>query len=139
MPLSGLATSRRRLCFQPSRTRNSRLVAIVSGDRTKRRAIARRYGLEHAYPYEAFEECLQHVDTVYVALPNSQHAEYTVRAARAGVHVLCEKSMAVTVTLFADRVGPSLLGDDDFTRADEFRRSTGVQEIRSSTGPRLVS
>ena len=77
--------------------RNSRLVAVVSGDRAKRRAIAKRYGLEHAYPYEAFEECLQHVDAVYIALPNSQHAEYTVRAARAGVHVLCEKPMAVTV------------------------------------------
>ena len=77
--------------------RNSRLVAIVSGDRTKRRAIARQYGLEHACPYEAFEGCLQHVDAVYIALPNSQHAEYTVRAARAGVHVLCEKPMAVTV------------------------------------------
>lgn len=77
--------------------RNSRLVAIVSGDRTKRRALAKRYGLEHAYPYEAFEECLRHVDAVYIALPNSQHAEYTVRAARAGVHVLCEKPMAVTV------------------------------------------
>jgi predicted dehydrogenase len=77
--------------------RNSRLVAVVSGDRTKRRAIARQYGLEHAYPYEAFEECLQHVDAVYIALPNSQHAEYTVRAAGAGAHVLCEKPMAVTV------------------------------------------
>jgi glucose-fructose oxidoreductase len=77
--------------------RNSELVAIVSGDRTKRRELARRYRLEHTFTYEEFDECLRLVDAVYIALPNSMHAEYTIRAARAGVHVLCEKPMAVTV------------------------------------------
>jgi len=76
---------------------NSKLVAVVSDDATKRRALARRYKLEHACSYDQFEECLSHVDAVYIALPNSLHAEYTVRAANAGVHVLCEKPMAVTV------------------------------------------
>jgi predicted dehydrogenase len=77
--------------------RNSELVAVVSSDRTKRREMAKRYRLEHAFAYEEFDECLDVVDAVYVALPNSMHAEYTVRAARGGVHVLCEKPMAVTV------------------------------------------
>jgi predicted dehydrogenase len=77
--------------------RNSRLVAIVSGDRTKRREIGRRYGLEHTFDYDEYDACLEQVDAVYIALPNSMHAEYTVRAARAGVHVLCEKPLAVTV------------------------------------------
>jgi predicted dehydrogenase len=76
--------------------RNSQLVAVVSGDRTKRREIARRYRVE-SFTYEQYEECLREVDAVYIALPNSMHAEYTVRAAQAGVHVLCEKPMAVTV------------------------------------------
>jgi len=76
--------------------RNSRLVAVVSGDAAKRREIARRYRLDHACDYDDYEACLEHVDAVYIALPNSQHAEYTIRAARAGVHVLCEKPMAVT-------------------------------------------
>jgi glucose-fructose oxidoreductase len=75
--------------------RNSELVAVVSGDRTKRREFSRRYRVE-AFTYEDFDECLRSVDAVYIALPNSMHAEYTVRAARAGVHVLCEKPMAVT-------------------------------------------
>jgi predicted dehydrogenase len=77
--------------------RNSQLTAIVSGDRTKRREIAKRYRLDQAFSYNQFEECLRSVDAVYIALPNSMHAEYTTRAARAGVHVLCEKPMAVTV------------------------------------------
>ena len=78
--------------------RNSRLTAVVSGDRTKRREIAKRYRLDRAFGYEEFDECLQSVDAVYIALPNSMHADYTIRAARAGVHVLCEKPMAVTAT-----------------------------------------
>jgi predicted dehydrogenase len=77
--------------------RNSKLVAIVSDDRTKRREIAKRYKLDQAFTYEQFDDCLRVVDAVYIALPNSMHAEYTIRAARAGVHVLCEKPMAVTV------------------------------------------
>lgn len=77
--------------------RNSQLAAIVSDDRTKRRDIARRYRIDQAFSYDEYEECLKGVDAVYIALPNSMHCEYTVRAARAGVHVLCEKPMAVTV------------------------------------------
>ena len=76
---------------------NSRLAAVVSDDPHKRRAIAQRYHLEHAYAYDRFEECLDHVDAVYIAVPNALHADFTVRAANAGAHVLCEKPMAVTV------------------------------------------
>jgi glucose-fructose oxidoreductase len=76
--------------------RNSRLAAVVSGDRAKRKALASRYGLERSYAYEEYDECLRHVDAVYIAMPNSEHADYAIRAARAGVHVLCEKPLAVT-------------------------------------------
>jgi predicted dehydrogenase len=77
-------------------TRNSRLTAIVSGDRRKRQAIGKKYRIDKAYSYDEYDACLAEVDAVYIALPNSMHAEYTIRAARAGVHVLCEKPMAVT-------------------------------------------
>src|SRR5919106_6399520 len=76
--------------------RNSRVAALVSDDRTKLRAMSRKYGVEHTYSYDDYDGCLEQVDAVYIALPNSMHAEYTIRAARAGVHVLCEKPMAVT-------------------------------------------
>ena len=77
--------------------RNSRLVALVSDDATKLEELARRYHVEATFSYDEYEACLKLVDAVYIALPNSLHAEYTIRAAKAGVHVLCEKPMAVTV------------------------------------------
>jgi predicted dehydrogenase len=77
--------------------RNARLAAIVSGDSTKRRLVRRRYRIPRVFDYDAYDECLREVDAVYIALPNSMHAEYAVRAAHAGVHVLVEKPMAVTV------------------------------------------
>lgn len=75
---------------------NSRLAALVSGDATKRRALSRKHRVRHAFSYDDYDECLQMVDAVYLALPNHLHAEYAIRAAQAGVHVLCEKPLAVT-------------------------------------------
>jgi predicted dehydrogenase len=76
--------------------RNSAVVALVSDDETKRRELSRRYRIDATYSYDEYEDCLAAVDAVYIALPNSMHADYAIRAARAGVHVLCEKPMAVT-------------------------------------------
>jgi predicted dehydrogenase len=80
---------------------NAELVALVSGDETKRDELGERYGVpaEHRGGYERFEEVLAAAaaDAVYIVTPNHMHREHTVRAARAGVHVLCEKPMAVTV------------------------------------------
>ncbi|HXG88534.1 MAG TPA: Gfo/Idh/MocA family oxidoreductase [Vicinamibacterales bacterium] len=76
--------------------RNSVLTALVSDDRTKRQALSRKYRIAQTFTYDQYDECLEQVDAVYIALPNNMHAEYTIRAAKAGVHVLCEKPMAVT-------------------------------------------
>ena len=74
----------------------SRLVAIVAGDRARAQAIAHEYRAA-AYHYDEFRQCLQRedVNAVYLALPNSMHCEYAVEAARTGVHVLCDRPMAV--------------------------------------------
>src|SRR5207302_10698411 len=77
---------------------NSELRALISSDPTKLRKLARKYGVSRTCTYEQYDEFLQsgEVDAVYIALPNHLHCEYAVRAAEAGVHVLCEKPMAVT-------------------------------------------
>jgi predicted dehydrogenase len=77
--------------------KNSRLAAVVSGDATKRKALGDRYRVP-AFRYEDLDAVLARddVDAVYIALPNTEHADYAVRAARAGVHVLTEKPMATS-------------------------------------------
>jgi len=75
---------------------NSELGAIVSSDAEKLRQLGDRYGVEVRGGYDDFETCLEDVDAVYIALPNSMHAEFAIRAAAVGVHVLCEKPLAVT-------------------------------------------
>jgi predicted dehydrogenase len=84
--------------FSHSR-RNSRLAALVSGERKKLDALGRRYGVERLCGYDGVDELFAsgEIDAVYIALPNNMHKEFTVRAARAGLHVLCEKPMAIDV------------------------------------------
>ena len=78
--------------------RNSKLAAIISGDPVKREELRKKYEVEIAVPYEEYDQLCRSgkIDAVYIALPNSLHAEYAERAARAGIHVLCEKPMALT-------------------------------------------
>ncbi len=78
--------------------KNSELVALVSGDQEKLKKLGRKYGVKQLVPYEGYDELLKsgEVDAVYIALPNNLHRDYTVRAAHAGVHILCEKPLAVT-------------------------------------------
>src|SRR5580704_13061835 len=77
---------------------NSELRALVSSDPTKLKELSKTYQVPLTYSYEQYQDCLHsgEVDAVYIALPNSMHCEYSVAAARAEIHVLCEKPMAVT-------------------------------------------
>lgn len=77
---------------------NSDVTALVSDDPAKLQQISKKYHIPHTYTYKEYDRCLRdrHIDAVYIALPNHLHCEYAVRAAQAGIHVLCEKPMAVT-------------------------------------------
>jgi predicted dehydrogenase len=77
---------------------NSEITALVSDDPEKLETLSKQYGIQNTYSYDEYDDCLNsgEIDAVYIALPNHLHKEYTIRAAEAGIHVLCEKPMAVT-------------------------------------------
>ena len=72
------------------------LTALISDDDAKLSQLAERHNVEHRF--KDYDSALSSgtFDAIYIALPNHLHCEYTVRAAEAGIHVLCEKPMAVT-------------------------------------------
>src|SRR5262245_12481680 len=74
---------------------NGKVTAIASRDRDRARALADRFGAEHTFG--SYDELLSSydVDGVYIPLPTSQHVEWTLKAANAGKHVLCEKPIAL--------------------------------------------
>jgi predicted dehydrogenase len=76
-------------------------VALVSGHPDKARALADKYGIDqkNIFNYDNYDKIKDNpeIDVIYVVLPNSMHAEYTIRAANAGKHVMCEKPMAINV------------------------------------------
>jgi predicted dehydrogenase len=82
-------------------TKKARLVALVSGTPEKAALVAREHGVKDSavYSYEKYDSIRDNPDikVVYIVLPNALHAEYTIRAAAAGKHVLCEKPMTTSV------------------------------------------
>jgi D-xylose 1-dehydrogenase (NADP+, D-xylono-1,5-lactone-forming) len=94
---------------------NGRLAGIASRDARKARAWAARFGIAKAYGDYAALLDDPGIDAVYAPLPNHLHCEWSVRAARAGKHVLCEKPMAMNagearrMAAAADRAGVLLM------------------------------
>lgn len=82
-------------------TKHCYLAGIVTGTPAKAERYKKEYGIpeENVYNYDNFDEIATNdaIDVVYVVLPNSMHADFCIRAARAGKHVICEKPMAVSV------------------------------------------
>ena len=86
-----------RLAILPAfnHARRSELAVLISGDAPKARLLSTEYGVP-AFSYENFEDALakERVDAAFVVSPNTLHREFTERAAKAKVHVLCEKPMS---------------------------------------------
>ncbi|MDF4203212.1 Gfo/Idh/MocA family oxidoreductase [Maribacter sp. SA7] len=77
------------------------LAGIVTGTKEKESVWKEKYNIpkKNIYNYENFDDIVNNdvIDVVYVVLPNSMHAEFCIRAAKAGKHVICEKPMAISV------------------------------------------
>ena len=78
---------------------NSSIAAIVTGDLEKGAKLAAFHSVPQVVGYAGYDALLASaaVDAVYIALPNSLHADYAIRAARAGKHIMVEKPLATSV------------------------------------------
>ena len=83
------------------KTKYCRLTGLVTGHPAKAEVWKNQYGIpdKNIYNYETMEKMADNpdIDVVYVVTPNGLHAEHTIKAARAGKHVLSEKPMEVSV------------------------------------------
>ncbi len=93
--LSTAKIAREQLLPAMVNSENGIVTAIASRDLERAKSLARRFGAEHAFG--SYDELLASydVDGVYIPLPTSQHVEWTLKAANAGKHVLCEKPIAL--------------------------------------------
>lgn len=130
---------------------NAELAALVSDDAKKLKKLGSKYGVSLRLPYSEYETLLAsgQVDAVYIALPNNLHRDFTVAAARHGVHVLCEKPMAVTeedcqamidaarsggIRAFADVARPVRARDRLLLRLHRERARSGAFRRRGARG-----
>lgn len=97
--LGGYATGQ--LAPGLQQTEHCYLAGIVTGTPDKAQSWKEKYNIpeKNIYNYDNYDTIKSNpdIDIIYVVLPNSMHAEYTIRAAKAGKHVICEKPMAITV------------------------------------------
>ena len=105
-------------------TQHCYLAGIVTGTPEKEERWMREYGIprKNVYNYQTFDRIVDNpdIDIVYVVLPNFMHAEYSIRAAQAGKHVICEKPMAMNVA-----------------EADQMIRACRENNVQLSVGYRL--
>ena len=85
-------------CAQSSKCKVNALVTGHAAEKAPKYETLYGVSPKAVYDYQNYDEIAHNpdIDAVYIGLPNSMHAEYTIRAARAGKHVLCEKPMAIS-------------------------------------------
>ena len=132
-------------------SQSAKITALVTGEpQTKGKEWAARYGVPEGsvYGYADLEKLRGNpdVDAVYVALPNSMHREYTVRSAKIGKHVLCEKPMATSSSECREMIaackqakvklmiGYRVQHDPVWIQAQQMVRSGALGEVQTFAG-----
>ena len=76
---------------------NAKLISIASKTQDRRSSFGDKYNIDPSLRFETYDEIINssEVDAIYIATPHTLHAEWTIKAAKKGKHVLCEKPGAV--------------------------------------------
>ena len=89
------------IAFMPAvpQTGNSVMTTIITGHAENAAKLASFYGIEHVFGYDDYDVALASglFDAVYIGLPNSLHADFAIKALKAGIHALVEKPLAISV------------------------------------------
>ena len=117
---------------------NAEIVAISSRDQTRAEKAAAEHGISKAYgTYQALLDDPD-VDAVINPLPNSLHCEWTIKAAQAGKHILCEKPVALTAAELDDAEAVVAKHKVTFMTGHQMRLHpviTAVQKAMPRLGP----
>jgi predicted dehydrogenase len=118
--------------------KNTEVVAIASRNKKKSNALAEHFHIPRAY--ESYEELLNdpEIDAVYIPLPNHLHAEWTIRAAEAGKHVLCEKPAGLNVKEVEEMVTACRNNQVVFMEAFAFRSHPDWQRLKEMIDSRYI-
>ena len=78
---------------------SGQLVAIASKSEDRRKNFGDKYDIHSDFRFESYEDIInsEHIDAIYISTPHNLHAEWTIKAAGKGKHVLCEKPGAVNL------------------------------------------
>ncbi|WP_223066713.1 Gfo/Idh/MocA family protein [Paenibacillus caui] len=119
-------------CVMPAirKSETGILAALASRSLKKSKDIAEQFGVEKAYG--SYGELLSDpdIDAVYIPLPNHLHCEWSIAAAQAGKHVLCEKPAALNAGEAAAMVNAAHNADVKFAEALMYRHHPQLKEIR---------
>ena len=111
------------------RSNNGSVVAVASRSQDRARAFATELGIPQAYgSYEALLAA-ENIEAVYLPLPNSLHREWTIQAAEAGKHILCEKPLALNAAECEEMEAAALRNGVKFMEAFMYRFHPQTEKV----------